>query len=212
MKRVVLTVCFAVLSMFAALPQAQSADLLAADTADGYAGKVLALIAPHWKASVDGQGRISRAVVRIGIDGRVLSCSTVESSGNEALDSSLCAAVAAVDTFPTPAYGAVAEVHLALSSGEAPKKLTPAEYAGVVQARITPFLHLPSKALGEFTALVRIMVDERGTITKSVLERGTGNKEVDAVIMQAVQKAGVMPPPPSEAAQEILLNIVLRTN
>lgn len=123
-----------------------------------------------------------------------------------------CRAVAAAGDFAVPPYGLLAEVSLILSAGNVRGEMAarPVDYANLVLQRVQPHIEIPARLAGEFTVGVSLRVRGDGGIESVSVTRPSGRKDVDAAIVQALTKPGVVPPPPGGQAQELLLTYTLR--
>lgn len=214
----------------------------AADTSGGYSGLVLQKILPHWQPPANVHG-LARILVRVGSQGRILSCEPLREpfSGtppvpgteavpgttatvtpltapppavdpaNRALADLACRAVAAAGDFEVPPYGLIAEVSLILSAGNVRGQVAalPADYAELVLKSVQPHIEIPPRLGGEFTVGVNVRVRGDGGIDSVAVTRPSGRKDVDAAIVQAITKPGVVPPPPGGTQRELMLTYTL---
>lgn len=123
-----------------------------------------------------------------------------------------CRAVAAAGDFETPPYGMIAEVSLFLSAGNARGALEgqPADYASLVLHRAQPYIDLPPRLTGEFQVGVSVRVRGDGGVESIRVSQPSGRNDVDAAVVQALSKPGVIPPPPGGVARELQLTYTLR--
>ncbi len=87
------------------------AVVVSADTNGGYGGQVLDILMQNWVRPEGASGSTS-VLVRITTDGRPFSCELRKSSGQAAVDDSICLAVAKAGIFPPAPMGMPAEVAL----------------------------------------------------------------------------------------------------
>lgn len=131
---------------------------------------------------------------------------------DRALADLACRAVAAAGEFEIPPYGMIAEVSLILSAGNVRGQVAaqPADYAELVLKSVQPHIEIPPRLGGEFTVGVTLRVRGNGGIDSVAVSRPSGNKAVDAAIVQALTKPGVVPPPPGGVDRELVLTYTLR--
>lgn len=83
-------------------------------------------------------------------------------------------------------------------------------YADIVMNQIRPHLRVPADFKGEATVVVHMRVDDRGRVVAAeVVEATDSTRSVDDAVLQAINRAGTMPPPPS-ASQRLVLTFTLR--
>lgn len=214
----------------AAVPPASPAGQVAgaADTVGGYAGQVLEKTLPRWLPPAGTQG-LARILVRVGSDGRVLSCEAVNraaqaapgggfsvqplsegQSSGDALTNAACRAVgeaAGEAGFGVPPYAMVTEVFLSLAAG--PLAGGPgADYATRLMNQVRPHIALPIRLGGPFTADVRVQVRPDGTVQSLRMERSSGRADVDAAILRAFTAPGAVPAPGT--ARELVLTFTVQ--
>ena len=194
----------------------------AADTMGGYAGEVLERTLAKWQPPA-GQRGVARVVVRVGSDGRVLSCEAAAATGKGGpqavpgasfsvtslapapgeggrptapLENAACAAVGLAGPFQAPPYAMVTEVYLALAAGDTTFGApAPPDYATTVIQRVQPHVITPVRLKGSHTARVHLTVRPDGGIEQLRLDTASGNQAVDAAVLQAFTVPGVIPPP-----------------
>ncbi len=218
---------WSVLALALCLPlAAQGAQTGSADAAGGYSWQVLEKVLPAWQPAAGTSGPVILAV-RVGSNGEVLYCDARKSSGDRNLDMAACSTVAAAANFPPPPGGLPVEVFLALpgagvagqgsgamSQGAPGGYAPPAEaaapvpsgnYADTVMAQIRPHLRVPADFKGEAVVVVHLRVDEKGHIVSPEIVEASGTSaSVNKAVLDAIAKAGVMPPPPSPSQRMIL--------
>lgn len=204
------------------------------NTGQSYDRAVLQKVLSKWSYP-DGAKALT-IMVRIGSNGEVLFCDAQKSSGNYVLDMQACSAVSAASPFAPPPGNFPLEVLLnfksanvpvdenkagVLSSGQA--NITPhtvqtdnslqsggENYADAVMARIRPHLHVPKGFKGEAIIVVHLRVDENGNILNPDIVESTGsNASLNKATLEAITKAGTMPPP-KIPGQRLILTFTLR--
>lgn len=123
-----------------------------------------------------------------------------------------CRAVAAAGDFEIPPYGMVAEVSLFLSAGNVRSALAaqPADYASLVLSRVQPFIVVPPRLGGEFKVGVTVSVRGDGALAGIRVHQPSGRNDVDAAVVQAFSRPGVIPPPPGGTPRDLQLTYTLR--
>ena len=201
-----------------------------ADQLGGYSGNVLEKVLRRFSPPANMRG-IVRVLVRVGADGRPLSCddasqASQRAAGNsfavrplregqlspdaaaeDALVDAACRAVALSGSFGPAPYSMPAEIFLTLAAGPLPPDSGSA-YATQVMERVRPHIHLPIRLGGPFEATVRVKVSADGRFEALELVRSSGKAEVDAALVQAFAVPGVLPPPGQP--RELELSFTLR--
>lgn len=188
-----------------------------ADQLGGYSGNVLEKVLRRFTPPAQMRG-IVRVLVRVGADGRPLSCddaslASQRAAGNsfavrplregqlspdaaaeDALVEAACRAVALSGSFGPAPYAMPAEIFLTLAAGPLPPDSGSA-YATQVMERVRPHIHLPIRLGGPFEATVRVKVAADGRFEALEIVRSSGKAEVDAALVQAFAVPGVLPAP-----------------
>ncbi len=200
---------------------ADQANLLAAaDSANGYGAVVLEKLARVWQPPAGLSGMVTVSL-RIGSDGRPLYCEPIKRSGNDQFDSSPCQAALAAGTFDPPPYGAITQVFITLgtgdpSSGPAAQSAAPVQqrsYAEEIMYRARPYIQIPPKVKGEFTAEVELRISPAGTLENLSILKSSGLQQVDNAIIAGIMRDGVIPVPEAGSpVQNVRLLFTLTAN
>ena len=196
-----------------------AAPLAAAADTTGYGGQVLAAVLPHWNPPA-GLNGLAQVLVRVSSQGRVLSCEGRNPLGGRPgeplnaeqirLNDAACQAVAVPSGFPAPAYGMVSEVILTFAAGNYASSPEKAEgYAEGIIKRASPRVVVPVRLGGELSARVRLRISADGAVEEAKVEKSSGNKELDASILNALTLPGVVTPPP-DGNSEVILTFTVR--
>ena len=200
-------------ALFALLltPAPSSAATLAADTSGGYSTEVLTQLMQVWR---EPEGARGTAVVELTIEpsGALAGCAVRQSSVTPAADAALCSAAQNASPYPYPPFGAQSVVSLAAAySGgrEVAAAERPQNYADMLRQSIAPRIIMPQGLSGSWTTVVRIDVWADGSVKDCRISSPSGNEQVDAAVMAAVQSPGAILPPPVHAEQSVSLSFTL---
>lgn len=201
----------ALLTADLATAAAARAVTVSADTNGGYGAQVMDIILDNWSKPAGAVGSTS-VIVRITNDGRPFSCELRKSSGNQAVDDSICLAVAKAGAFPPAPYAAPAEVALTFlyegGSGpaEAPADASPQKsYTDILMENARPHLIVPDGLKGAYAATVRLLVLPDGSLGEYKMEKSSGSAQLDAAVLRALLQPGVIPLPPEGKEQNVYL-------
>ena len=202
---------YAALSALLLAPVPCPAATLAADTAGGYSTQVLTQLMQVWQEPMGARGT---AVLELTIEpsGALAGCALRQSSVTPAADAALCAAAQNAAPYPYPPFGAQAVVSLAVSySGgrEGAGAERPQNYADTLRRSIAPRIIMPQGLSGSWTTVIRIDVWADGSVKDCRISSPSGNEQVDAAVMAAVQSPGAIVPPPVHMEQSVSLSFTL---
>ena len=199
------------LSLALAAPCPALAYAATADNIGGYSSQVLQQILRVWHQPAGARGT-ALAELTIEPSGALSSCNVLQPSLSPAADAALCAAAQNAAPYPYPPFGAKAQVSLAMSYGpDAPAgQAAPAKsYADTLRDAVAPHLILPQGLSGSWTTVVRIDVWADGSVKDCRITAPSGNAQVDAAVMAAVQSPGAITPPPAHMEQSVSLSFTL---
>ncbi|WP_294557012.1 TonB family protein [uncultured Mailhella sp.] len=192
-------------------PAPSAGATFTADTIGGYSTQVLAQILQVWQEPMGARGT---AVLELTIDpsGSLAGCAIRKNSVTPAADAALCAAAQNAAPYPYAPFGAQAVVSLGVSytGGKAEGSVERApSYAEMLRQSIAPRIIMPQGLSGSWTTVVRIDVWADGSVKDCRITAPSGNAQVDAAVMAAVQSPGAITPPPAHMEQSVSLSFTL---
>ena len=95
-------------------------------------------------------------------------------------------------------------------SGDQAPQVVSSGYADTVMSRIRQHLKVPAGFTGEAVVVAHLRIDEKGHIVKEeIIESSGTTPAVNEAVLNAIRKAGTMPPPPTPT-QRLVLTFTVR--
>lgn len=195
-----------------------SAQKAASVIEDGYAGSVLQKILSTGKIQPTNAGTIK---LYVNEEGKLTDCRKIKGNDTQAL----CAAAKIASPYGTPPYGVNTNLvisfwvndkdHINKKSSSTPEKTAQANNDPSYLAKITKELrnsiYIPKETKkGTYHATVQLTLAKNGHIEKSSILKTSGDTRLDKYILQGLERAAKVSPPPATIKNPVELTFTLK--
>ncbi|MDD6088807.1 MAG: TonB family protein [Desulfovibrionaceae bacterium] len=162
------------------------------DISEGYGAQILERMLAFWQPPAGSQGHAT-ALLRIGSTGSVLYCTVKQSSGDPALDESVCTAALRAKSFPAPEYGIISDVWITLSLPEKKAEKPAIPYAQQVMDALRPIVVVPASIRSPRTVGADLRIARNGSLISAEIAKSSGDLTADRAVLKACRTPGVLP-------------------